>query len=217
MANYQKVDMTHWERKEHYLYYTEKLNIELNMTANIDISGLKKFCKGNSYRIYPMLISIFTKVVNEIENMRMFTSEGDLYIWDNVVPNYTIFHDDDKTFSDCWSVYCADMQRQYQAIICDMDKHKNNKGIKAKDKQPANFFCISCVPWVNFTGYSGRVTNGRPQFFPIITIGKFIDNGINVIMPVSITIAHAVCDGYHIGLFFDKLQKEADSFRTQTV
>ena len=27
-------------------------------------------------------------------------------------------------------------------------------------------------------------------------------------MPINLTIAHAVCDGYHAGLFFEKLQDE---------
>lgn len=39
----------------------------------------------------------------------------------------------------------------------------------------------------------------------MITAGKY-DDAMN--MPVNITIAHAVADGYHIGLFFSDLQEE---------
>ena len=31
-----KIDLDNWCRKEHYLYYTNSLNVEVNMTANID-------------------------------------------------------------------------------------------------------------------------------------------------------------------------------------
>ena len=38
--NYEKIDIENWARKEHYRYYTEKLKIEVNMTAPIDVKNL---------------------------------------------------------------------------------------------------------------------------------------------------------------------------------
>lgn len=89
-----------------------------------------------------------------------------------------------------------------------MKQYKDKKGIKVKADQPSNFYCISCIPWTTFTGYGSRVMNGEPTFFPIITIGKYADFGEEVMMPVNITIAHAVADGYYAGLFFQYLQEE---------
>ena len=120
-------------------------------------------------------------------------NEGNLCVWDNINPNYTIFHQDDKTFSDCWSEYEEDF--------------------KVKEQQPANFYCISSTPWTAFTGYGSRVANGEPAFFPIITMGKYEKNGNRIDMPVNITIAHAVADGYHIGLFFEYLQNEINALK----
>ena len=86
------------------------------------------------------------------------------------------------------------------------------KGIKAKEGQPANFYCISCTPWTTFTGYSSRVSNSEPSFFPIVLMGKYTQHGKKVLMPVNITIAHAVADGYHVGLFFQYLQEEINNY-----
>lgn len=37
-------------------------------------------------------------------------------------------------------------------------------------------------------------------------------------MPVNVTLAHAVCDGYHVGLFFQRLQQAIDEIgEEQTV
>lgn len=38
--NFKKIDIENWVRKEHYRYYTEKLKIEVNMTAPIDVKNL---------------------------------------------------------------------------------------------------------------------------------------------------------------------------------
>lgn len=209
MSDFRVVDIENWARKEHYKYYTEKLKIEFNMTANIDVKELLEFCHTGGYKFYPAFICCVTRAMNRLENFRMFrNSDGTLCVWDKVVPNYTIFHEDDHTFSDCWSEHSDDFDEFYQNIVSDMEHYKDVKGIKVKSDQPANFYCVSCAPWTAFTGYGSRVTNGEPAFFPIITAGKYEHAGDKINMPVNITIAHAVADGYHVGLFFDCLQEE---------
>lgn len=211
MNNYKKVNMETWARKEHYRYYTEKLKIEFNMTVPIDVKRLLDFCHTFGYKFYPAMIYFVTKSLNRIENFRMFKDEsGNLCVWDKIIPNYTIFHDDDHTFSDCWTDFSEDFDVFYHDIIKDMQAYKDKKGIKAKDDQPLNFYCISCTPWTTFTGYGSRVINGEPAYFPIVTMGKYERNGEKISMPVNITIAHAVSDGYHVGLFFEYLQDEIE-------
>ena len=213
MAGFVKKDIESWARKEHYLYYTEKLKIEFNLTANIEVEELLDVCHTYGYRFYPAIIYFVTRVLNGTENFRMFRDQaGDLCVWDKIVPNYTIFHKDDCTFSDCWTDYSEDFQVFYQHITQDMQICSDKKGIKAKPGQPANFYCISCAPWTAFTGYGSRVAGGEPAFFPIVTIGKYGASGDHMLMPVNLMVAHAVADGYHAGLFFQNLQ---DELRTQ--
>ena len=207
MCNYRKVDMDSWPRRDHYNYYTTRLKVEYNITSRVEIDHFLEFCHQNGYRFYPALICTVTKVLNSLENFRMFRNgEGELCVWDHIVPNYTFFHDDDKTFSDCWSEYSDDFSVFYQNIVSDMDRFKDKKGIKVREGQPANFYCISCEPWTDFTAYSARAM-GEPQFFPIITMGKYVTENSRTTMPVNLMIAHAVSDGYHAGLFFNTLQK----------
>lgn len=207
MTNYTKMDMESWPRKEHYAYYTEKLKIECNYTVNVQVNDFIEFCHKNNYRFFPALVCVVSKVINSIDNFKMFKdSSGNLCVWDHICPSYTIFHEDDHTFSDCWSEYDADFNQMYQNIINDMETYQSVKGIKAKANQPFNFFCVSCTPWLHFSSYSARVANSDPQFFPVITIGKYEEENGKTMMPVNMVIAHAVCDGYHASQFFNTLQ-----------
>ena len=43
-------------------------------------------------------------------------------------------------------------------------------------------------------------------------MGKYKQHGGKMLMPVNITIAHAVADGYHVGLFFQYLQEEINNY-----
>ena len=212
---FRKIDMENWPRRDHYAYYTEKLKIEYNITGRVRVDHFLDFCHQKGYRFYPALICVVTKVLNSLENFKMFRNRnGDLCVWDHIVPNYTFFHEDDKTFSDCWSDYSDDFDTFYRNIVGDMERYKDCKGVKVREGQPANFYCISCEPWTDFTAYGARVTNGEPQFFPIITIGRYVREGGKITMPVNLMIAHAVSDGYHAGLFFNTLQQALDDIGT---
>ena len=211
-SGYRKINMETWPRREHYDYYTNRLKVEYNMTARVRVDPFLAYCHEKQYRFYPALICAVTRVINRLEAFRMFRNPaGELCVWDFVVPNYTFFHEDDKTFSDCWSEWSEEFDTFYHRITGDLEQYRDCGGIKARDGQPANFYCISCDPWTDFTGFASRVTNGEPQFFPIVTIGKYTEEQGRITMPVSMMIAHAVCDGYHAGLFLSELQKELDA------
>lgn len=80
MTSYQKIDMETWARREHYQYYTEKLKVECNMTALIDVKNLLDFCHSCGYKFYASLIYLVTKVVNRIENFRMFRDADGTFV-----------------------------------------------------------------------------------------------------------------------------------------
>ena len=176
--------------------------------------NLLRFCHAHGYKFYAAAIYCVTKALGRIENFRMFkNADGELCVWDKIVPNFTFFHPDDCTFSDCWTDFSEDFPTFYNAITADMQTYKDVKGIKTKPNQPANFYCVSCTPWTAFTGCGSRVADGQPAYFPIVVMGRYEKCGGKVNMPVNITIAHAVADGYHAGLFFRYLQEELDSLR----
>lgn len=88
-----------------------------------------------------------------------------------------------------------------------MEKYKDTKGIKVRNDQPANFFCISCVPWLSYTAYNTSVPGGEPNLFPIITFGKYTNVNGRYEMPFTINISHAAADGYHTSRFINDLQE----------
>ena len=114
MQAFKKVDMESWPRREHYRYYTEALKVEFNMTAPVDVQNLLRFCHAHGYKFYAAAIYCVTKALGRIENFRMFkNADNELCVWDKIVPNFTFFHPDDCTFSDCWTDF-SDVYRLRQ-------------------------------------------------------------------------------------------------------
>lgn len=149
------IDMDTWERREHYHYYKDFLKVRYNLNVQIDITELLTQVKEQKLKFYPVFIYIIMKAVNQNREMRMqIDAGGRLGYWDECHPSYTIFHEDDKTFSDIWTEYNEDFYTFYDAVRRDMETYRDQKGIKPKPGKPDNFCPVSCVPWLSFDGYA---------------------------------------------------------------
>ncbi|MGE5652788.1 MAG: type A chloramphenicol O-acetyltransferase [Bacillota bacterium] len=204
------VDIDNWERREYFHHYMTNANCTHSITANLDITTLAASLKRRGLRIYPTVIYMVSRVVNHNRNFRFtFDSEGHLGYWDTVSAEYPIFHDDDQTFSYIYTDYNEDFPTFYRSCVADMLKYGDLKGITTKSPPP-NSFTVSCIPWVSFTGFNLNILTEGRYLSPIITWGKFFEQGGRQIMPISVQVHHAVADGYHTGKLLNDLQYLAD-------
>ena len=70
-----------------------------------------------------------------------------------------------------------------------------------------NCFMIGMLPWIEFSNYTPIPYAPMNNFYPIIQSDKFFEKYGRKIMPLSITVHHAIADGYHVGLFLEKFQE----------
>lgn len=209
---YQKLDMETWPRREHYRYYRERLKCGYSFTTRLDVTEALHFAREHGRRFYGCFLYAAARTVNELNEMKlMVTPDGTPGIWDAVHVNFTVFHEDDKTFSDLWTEYRPDFDAFHRELERVLDLYGGNHGVKGRPGQPPNFFCISCVPWMDYTGYTTHSV-GEPALFPIITYGRYAEQAGRYTLPATLTISHAAADGYHTSLFFQKLQENLRRF-----
>ncbi len=110
------------------------------MTVRLDVTRLRAECDRFGVHFYAAFIWCTSNVVNRLPFMKMMTDEeGNPGVWDVVHPNYTIFHKEDHTFSDCWSEYDADFATFYKRIETDIEAAKKVRGVKAKSRTAGEF------------------------------------------------------------------------------
>ena len=68
------------------------------------------------------------------------------------------------------------------------------------------------MPWVTFTSFHLQIFNEGKYLLPIFTMGKVFEEGGKRKIPLAIQVHHAVCDGYHVGVFLETLQEKTDQF-----
>ena len=205
------IDMEKWPRADHYRYYTEQIRTSYQVTVQLNVSKLWKWCSIRKLHFYPAFIYAIMRVINRHQEFRMaLDAEGRLGYYDVCHPSYTIFHKDDETFSDIWTEWNDSFETFYAAARKDMEDYKDVKGVKAKPGRPDAFVPVSCLPWLSFTNFSHDTSGPRAMYFPVIVFGKvsFADGHHTV--PFSLMINHAAADGFHTSRMINELQAECD-------
>lgn len=210
---FRPIDPASWPRREHFAYYRDTLPCGYSLTCPLDVTALLDFAHKNRLRFYGCLIYAVSRTVNDMDEMKLMLSpQGMPGIWETVHPNFTVFHRDDHTFSDLWCEYDRDFSSFYRNFSDAVEQYGHNHGVKARPGQPANFFCVSCAPWLDFTGFATFSAGGTPNLFPIVTCGRYTRRDGRYAMSVALTISHAAADGYHAGQFFQRLQENCRAF-----
>ena len=80
-------------------------------------------------------------------------------------------------------------------------------------KEHVEILYISCIPWVRYTHFIRTIEKGGEDNIPRISWGKYVkEKDGRIMMPLSVQVHHALMDGYHVGMFFEKMETYLNSF-----
>lgn len=205
-AKFTSIDIDTWSRKEYFDYYYNNIKCKYTLNANINITALRLAQKKRQLKFFPTFLYAIMRAVNANKEFRMSFKDGQLGYWDYLVPSYTLFHDDDKSFSDVWSAYHESFKLFYETIVQDMETYKDVRGIKARKDRIPNFCSVSSVPWLSFTSYSQDTYSESDMLFPLIRFGKYFEEDNKILIPFAVFVNHAVADGYHTSKLINDIQ-----------
>ena len=101
---------------------------------------------------------------------------------------------------------CSDSEK-YMSAYADQN-HAPSSTIVPQGELPTNVFNVSCIPWLHFEYFSSNSKSMENNIVKMITIGKYENINDSYILPMTLQVSHAIVDGYHVSLFFKKLQEE---------
>ena len=206
---FQEIDRSTWKREEYFHHYAESVPCTYSMTTKVDITNLR----NRKVRLYPATLFLLTKLVNRHQEFRTGHShEGVLGVFDTMNPTYTVFHPENETFSCLWTQWSPSYPEFLQNYQEDQRQYGNNLGMIGKPDCPDNVFNVSMIPWHSFDSFQLNLQKGYDYFLPIFTMGKFYEESGRTLLPLSVQVHHAVCDGFHVCRFLEELQTELQTF-----
>ena len=202
--NFKIIDKETWSRKEYFQHYFSEIPCTYSMTTKLDITKLK----NSNKKLYPAMLYLITKVVNNHKEFRTsFDMSGQLGIFDEMLPCYTVFNKETETFTNIWTEYCEDYDVFCKSYEKDIKMYSSVKKMIAKPDIPINTFPVSMIPWTTFEGFNLNLQKGYDYLLPIFTMGKYYEENGKYFLPLAIQVHHAVCDGFHVCSFVNELQK----------
>ncbi|MFZ2429573.1 MAG: CatA-like O-acetyltransferase [Lutibacter sp.] len=199
-------DVENWNRKAQYQFFKTYQDPFFNITANLEVTQLYKYCKQNRLKFSLACMYVALKCANEITEFKLRFKNNKVYLFNRVNIGSTILNDD-LTFSFCDFEFHKTMEAFDANGKKVLENHKKGIVFNAQEDQLGIIHC-STIPWVSFTGFKhARNGNEGLQGIPKVVFGKiFTENEIKKI-PFSVEVHHALMDGYHVGLLYEKMQK----------
>lgn len=205
---FKKIDRENWMRKEYFEHYFANIPCTYSMTVKLDITRIIETNK----KLYPSMLYCIATIVNRHPEFRTaFNDKGELGIYSEMIPSYTVFHKDTETFSNLWTDYNPDFEVFFRSYEKDMLQFGNQKGMIGKPDVPPNVFTVSMIPWSSFEGFNLNLQKGYNYLIPIFTIGRYSQENGKIKIPLAIQVHHAVCDGFHACRFVNELQDLIDN------
>lgn len=202
---YTELDLDTWPRRTTYEFFRDFEDPCFNFTANIDVTELYHFCRGNDLS-YSLTTLYYTLVAaNEIREFRIRELDGRLVEFDRIHATQTILNDDD-TFSFAYFEMRGDVFEFNRSGREAMVKYKQLKTFDVETDR-SDLIYYSVIPWISFTSFKHASRLSKPLTIPRIVFGKRFGSGDRYLMPLSVEANHRIMDGVHVGKFYERYQE----------
>lgn len=208
-SNIKIIDYDTWDRNYIFDAYKGTDFPYINIGCDLDITNLYQYVKEEDLSLYFSMIYAATKIANEVKNFG-YRFEGDQIYW---VERQTAFATHLQKGTDKFvMVECDDHNTlseyaRRNRTKADLPYEKGNLAAVAGRMDIINF---TCIPWIKYTHFVRTIAHAGQDCNPKMSMGKFEEKDGRIIMPFSSQTHHGLTDGYHVGMFFNRLQEYLD-------
>ena len=200
------LDLDTWNRRHLFRSYLGTDFPYVNIGCELDITKLYRYVKEEGLSLYFSLIYAATKAADEIENFR-YRFEGEQPF---VIDHNTAFTTHLIPGEDLFTmVECED----YPTLKEFAEKNRERADIPHPEsglyqmKGRMDFINFTCIPWVHYTHFVRTIKEDGVDCNPKMSFGKYIKKDGRVLIPFSSQTHHGLTDGYHVGMFFQRLEE----------
>lgn len=172
-----------------------------SVTAPVDITQFKLIASRTHYGFFVSLSFLISKAVNLVPELRHRMINGELFEFDRVHPGFTVLLDN-RTFAFCDSRYFDDFSEYGKYATDRINEARENPDCSTGEKH--HMFFISNLPWFSFTSIT-HPYDKKYGSIPVISIGKYVKQNEDMIIPIGIQVHHGLVDGIHVADFYEHL------------
>lgn len=198
-----KLDIHTWNRKRHFDHFNALEDPYFGVTIPFKVTNAFNYAKHSGNSFFGRYLHDCMKAINSVENFKYRIENDEIIVHDIIHASATLMRNDNTfgfsfiQFDDDLSIFLSNIKKEKVRIENSEDLYPPNNSLD----------CIHCsaLPWFSFTGHKEPVAGGL-ESVPKLGFAKAEQVGNELIMNVSVSVNHALVDGYHVGLFAQAFQ-----------
>lgn len=198
----QKINISSWERKEHYQIFRNSVQPQYCVTFELDVTHFLEEVRKRDFSFTFSFIFAVSKCANQIREFRCRFVAGKPVVFEKIHTAFTYLNPDTELFKVI-NVEMTDTMEEYVALAAE-----KTRGQKAYFTAPPgnDVFQFSAFPWVSYTHISHTDPGNKDNATPLFDWGKYYDKDGKIWLPFSVQAHHSFVDGIHIGKLANALQ-----------
>jgi len=193
-------------RQKHFEFFRSMNHPHFAICAHVDITPLYRVLKDGGYKFMPAVAWLVSKAANEIPEFRQRIRGEQVVQHDTVHPSFSITTGVSEVFSFCEVDYSPSFGDFMVRAVEKISRLQNDPTIKDEPGRDDYLF-LSSLPWISFTSVEHAMQYHPHDSVPRITWGKFFEENGQLKMPLSVQAHHALVDGRHAGIFYQKVDE----------
>ncbi len=192
------IDMQNDPRRAQFDHFRTFSNPYASVTVQCDITPLK-----DRRPFFLTVLYCAVQAANSVKELRRRIIGDQVVEFDTCLSSHTVALPN-ESYCYC-ELDCNKPFAEYLPYALDaVEKAKAASSLE--DQHPEKLFFVSSLPWLSFTGLHHPVPR-EPDSNPRITFGKAYEKDGKYLIPVDLTVHHALADGIHIAKFFEAFEE----------
>lgn len=215
-----KIDVASWKRKELFELFNSYLNPCFTVNVRVDVSGLVKLRErqkknGTDKGFFLPFTYLLMTTINEFEGFRYRILDGEIYDCGFAKPSFTVaVNDENHDFVFCrvddFSSYAAFAAEGRSRIDEAIENAKNGVKRHSNVAGEVDVCYLSAMPWIDVLEIYNPLPLENKQLvtIPRLNWGKVVKEGERHLMTLSVTLSHAMIDGYEASMAIKRLEEK---------
>jgi chloramphenicol O-acetyltransferase type A len=178
------------------------------VTVPIEVTTAYQFSKRNGISFFARYLHDCLKAINNVSNLKYRIVKDEIIEYDVIHASPTLMRSN-NTYGFSFIHFDEDLR----GFIKNIDEEKQrieHSDVLYPEINSLDCFHCSAIPWLNFSGHKEPVS-GQKDSVPKLSFSKTQMISGQLMMNVSISVNHALADGYHVGQFVEYFQSNLNT------
>jgi len=209
------IPLASWPRRAALEHFSRMAQPAFSVTVSVDVTGLRERAAAHGATPWLAYHHAALEAANTVDGMRQtMLADG------SSVREFATIHASTTVLREDGSFGFVTLPREPSLAAFAARAKPNVERVRRAagdlfaaddpgDVREETLVHMTALPWLAFTAFTHARGQGDDR--PKVAFGRFREEGGRLLMPVAIDVHHALCDGVHVGRFFQQFQANLDA------